>query len=267
MLDMGFLPAVRKLVERCPRDRQTLFFSATLPPELEKLSGWALPAEPGNHRDRERRSPAETVTHAFYPVNKGQKFDLLAALLAQNTDAGSILVFARTRHGADRIARKLKGLAGARGGPRAAAETVAVMHSDRSQNQRVAALEGFKSGKYPVMVATDIAARGIDVASVTHVVNFDIPRTPRTTCTASAAPAARSERAMPSRSSPRRTPTPPAPWRNTSARRSSVGTCKGSATTPSRKPRPRRQPPRGEAVGGGRRQGGGGGGGGGRWRR
>ena len=178
MLDMGFLPAVRKLVDRCPRDRQTLFFSATLPPELEKLSGWALRPNPETIEIGERRSPAETVTHAFYPVNKGQKFDLLAALLAQNTDAGSILVFARTRHGADRIARKLKGLAGARGGPRAAAETVAVMHSDRSQNQRVAALEGFKSGKYPVMVATDIAARGIDVASVTHVVNFDIPKNP-----------------------------------------------------------------------------------------
>ena len=178
MLDMGFLPAVRKLVERCPRDRQTLFFSATLPPELEKLSGWALRPNPETIEIGERRSPAETVSHAFYPVNKGQKFDLLAALLERNTDAGSILVFARTRHGADRIARKLKGLAGARGGPRAAAETVAVLHSDRSQNQRVAALEGFKSGKYPVMVATDIAARGIDVASVTHVVNFDIPKNP-----------------------------------------------------------------------------------------
>lgn len=178
MLDMGFLPAVKKLVELCPRNRQTLFFSATLPPELEKLSGWALRPNPETIEIGERRSPAETVTHAFYPVNKGQKFNLLAALLEQNTDAGSILVFARTRHGADRIARKLKGLAGAKGGPRASAEAVAVLHSDRSQNQRVAALEGFKSGKFPVMVATDIAARGIDVASVTHVVNFDIPKNP-----------------------------------------------------------------------------------------
>ena len=114
-----------------------------------------------------RRSPAETVTHAFYPVATAQKFALLSELL-EKTHYNSVLVFARTKHGSDRIAKKLK-----HDGHR-----VAVLHGNRSQNQRIEALAGFKSGKYEVMVATDIAARGIDVAGVTHVINYDIPTNP-----------------------------------------------------------------------------------------
>ena len=169
MLDMGFLPDVKRIVEKCPpRDqRQTLFFSATLPPEIERLTQWALRPNPQIIEIGERRSPAETVTHAFYPVNNAQKFDLLTALL-ERTNYNSVLVFARTKHGSDKIAKKLK-LDG---------HSVAVLHGNRSQNQRIEALAGFKSGKYEVMVATDIAARGIDVAGVTHVINYDIPTNP-----------------------------------------------------------------------------------------
>ena len=169
MLDMGFLPDVKRIVEKCPpRDqRQTLFFSATLPPEIERLTQWALRPNPQIIEIGERRSPAETVTHAFYPVNNAQKFDLLTALL-ERTQYNSVLVFARTKHGSDRIAKKLK----------TEGHSVAVLHGNRSQNQRIEALAGFKSGKYEVMVATDIAARGIDVAGVTHVINYDIPTNP-----------------------------------------------------------------------------------------
>jgi ATP-dependent RNA helicase RhlE len=110
---------------------------------------------------------AETVTHAFYPVADSQKVDLLLALL-ERTKYESVLIFSRTKHGADRIASQLK----------SANHAVAVLHSNRTQRERVEALEGFKSGKYEVMVATDIAARGIDVAGISHVINFDVPTHP-----------------------------------------------------------------------------------------
>ena len=136
MLDMGFLPDVRRIVERCPKERQTLLFSAT-------------------------------VKHAFYPVAAAQKFDLLKSML-DLTDYHSVLIFCRTKDGADRIARQLE----------SENHKVAVMHSNRSQQERMDALEGFKSGRYEVMVATDIAARGIDIAGVSHVINFDVPQHP-----------------------------------------------------------------------------------------
>lgn len=166
MLDMGFLPDVRKIIEKCPQKRQTLFFSATLPPEIERLTTWVL-KDPEIIEIGVRRSVAETVSHAFYPVAMDQKFELLAALL-ERTNYDSVLVFTRTKHGADRIASQLK----------IAKHSVAVLHSNRTQRERVEALEGFKSGKYEVMVATDIAARGIDIAGVSHVVNYDIPQHP-----------------------------------------------------------------------------------------
>src|SRR6202040_3935703 len=112
----------------------------------------------------ERRSPAQTVTHAFYPVAATQKFVLLLELL-ERTNFESVLIFSRTKHGADKIARRLK----------TANHSVAVLHSNRTQRERVEALEGFKSGKYEVMVATDIAARGLDIAGVSHVINYDVP--------------------------------------------------------------------------------------------
>jgi len=166
MLDMGFLPQVRRVVEKCPRERQTLLFSATIPSEIERLAGWAL-RNPEHIFIGERRLPAETVTHAFYPVAATQKFQLLITLL-ERTNFDSVLIFSRTKHGADKIAIRLK----------QANHAVAVLHSNRTQRERIEALEGFKSGKYEIMVATDIAARGIDVEGVTHVINYDVPQHP-----------------------------------------------------------------------------------------
>jgi ATP-dependent RNA helicase RhlE len=166
MLDMGFLPVVKDIIGRCPRDRQTLFFSATVPPEIAAVASFAL-RNPTRVEVGVNRSVNKSVNHAVYPVAYDQKFDLLQALLAK-TDFDSVLVFSRTKHGADKIARKLK----------AANHSVAVLHANRSQNQRIEALAGFKSGKYEIMVATDIAARGIDVAGVTHVINYDVPENP-----------------------------------------------------------------------------------------
>ena len=163
MLDMGFLPDVKRIVQKCPKNRQTLFFTATLPPELEQLAGWAL-RDPVKVEIGRQRSPAETVSHAFYPVVASQKFDLLQLLLDQ-TDFKSVLIFSRTRMGADRIAHRLE----------SKGHTVGVMHSDRSQRERIEALDGFKSGKFEVLVATDIAARGLDIAGVSHVINYDVP--------------------------------------------------------------------------------------------
>jgi ATP-dependent RNA helicase RhlE len=166
MVDMGFLPDVRKIVQLCPKERQTLLFSATIPPEIENLCSWVL-KNPEIVDIGERRSVAETVTHAFYPVAAAQKFDLLVALLEQ-THYQSVIVFTRTKQAADNISDRLKALR----------HSVTVLHSDRSQVERTAALEGFKSGKYEVLVATDIAARGLDISGVTHVINYDIPLHP-----------------------------------------------------------------------------------------
>ena len=166
MLDMGFLPQVRRIVEKCPKQRQTLFFSATLPPEIEGLTKWVL-KDPEIISIGERRSPAETVTHALYPVAKDQKFELLLALL-EKTQYHSVIVFTATKVMADRVAARLFDLQ----------HPVACMHADRSQSERTEALEGFKSGKYEVLVATDVAARGLDIASVSHVINFDVPGHP-----------------------------------------------------------------------------------------
>jgi ATP-dependent RNA helicase RhlE len=166
MLDVGFLPAVRRIIAKCPKERQTLFFSATLPPEITELAAWAL-QDPERIEIGASHSVVETVTHGLYMVAAERKFDLLVAVL-KKVDFQSAIVFARTKHGADKIAKKLRNTN----------HSVAVLHANRSQNQRIEALAGFKSGKYEVMVATDIAARGIDVAGVSHVINYDIPQHP-----------------------------------------------------------------------------------------
>jgi ATP-dependent RNA helicase RhlE len=166
MLDMGFLPEVRRIVEKCPKERQTLLFSATIPEEIQRLSSWCL-RDPERIEIGARRSPAETVSHALYPVAVDQKFDLLLTLL-ERTNYDSVLIFSRTKDGADRISRQLK----------KNNHSVATLHSNRTQNERVDALEGFKGGRYEVMVATDIAARGIDIAGVSHVINYDVPQHP-----------------------------------------------------------------------------------------
>jgi ATP-dependent RNA helicase RhlE len=166
MLDMGFLPDVRRILERCPRTRQTMLFSATIPPEIESLCRWAL-KNPETIEIGQRRSPAETVTHALYPVASDQKQELLLELL-KRTDFDQVLIFCRTKHGADRVARML----GQQG------HAVAVLHSNRTQREREQALNGFRNGRYEVMVATDIASRGIDVEQISHVINYDVPHHP-----------------------------------------------------------------------------------------
>jgi ATP-dependent RNA helicase RhlE len=166
MLDVGFLPAVKRILSKCPADRQTLFFSATLPPQIADLAAWAL-RDPARIEIGAGGTVAEMVTHSVYLVDATRKFDLLVALLG-TTDFQSALVFSRTKHGADKIAKKLRNTSHA----------VTVLHANRTQSQRLEALSGFKSGKYEVMIATDIAARGIDVAGVSHVINYDVPQHP-----------------------------------------------------------------------------------------
>lgn len=164
MLDMGFLPDVRRILQRCPKHRQTLLFSATIPPQIETLIQWAM-HQPQTVEVGARRAPAEMVKHVIYPVAHDQKTDLLRALLDQ-VHYESVIVFCRTKHGADKVANLLK----------KNQHSVAVIHADRSQREREQALQGFRDGRYEVLVATDIAARGLDIADVTHVINYDVPQ-------------------------------------------------------------------------------------------
>jgi len=166
MLDMGFLPDVRHLVEKCPRQRHTALFSATIPPAIETLISWAM-HDPETVEIGARRTPAETVKHVIYPVSDTQKSDLLLKLLDQ-VSYESVIVFCRTKHGADRIAGLLK----------KNQHAVCVLHSNRTQKEREQALQGFRDGRFEVLVATDIAARGLDIADVSHVVNYDVPQHP-----------------------------------------------------------------------------------------
>ena len=164
MFDMGFLPDVRRIIKAVPTKRQTMLFSATFPAEVEQLAAQSL-VEPQKIAMGISR-PAHTVKHALYPVPAHLKSGLLLKLLDQ-TDTDSVLVFTRTKHRADKIARQI-----ARKGHK-----VTSLHSNRSQGQRQNALNGFKSGHFHIMVATDIAARGLDIESISHVINFDMPDT------------------------------------------------------------------------------------------
>jgi superfamily II DNA/RNA helicase len=164
MLDMGFMPDVHKIVKACPKKRQSLLFSATIPPEIERLSRSML-NDPIQIKIGGGRQPAETIEHTIYPVDDRQKFDLLVALL-EELKYHSVLIFTRTKMGADTIARWLNET---KHGP------IGVLHSDRKQKERDASLADFKSGKIEILVATDIVARGIDISGVSHVINYDIP--------------------------------------------------------------------------------------------
>ncbi len=166
MLDMGFLPQMRRIITALPKERQTLLFSATFSRSIEHIASEML-RKPKMVEIGLRLNPAETVTQFLYPVSKARKVDLLLHLLGDET-LDCVLVFSRTKHGADKIARKLK----------AAGVRVATIHSNRSQSQRVKALESFKTGNVRVLVATDIAARGLDVEGISHVINFDFPMHP-----------------------------------------------------------------------------------------
>ncbi len=163
MFDMGFIADVQKIVAAVPTHRQTMLFSATIPPEVQRLAA-GIQESPLLIEIGEQNNPVETITQCVHAVAREQKLDLLVHML-QNKPMCCVLVFSRTKHGADKIHRKLE---------RAGIESVAI-HSGRSQSQRQRALDGFKGGKFQVMVATDIAARGIDVRGISHVVNFDVP--------------------------------------------------------------------------------------------
>jgi len=164
MFDMGFLPDIRRIVKQLPLERQTLMFSATMPDDIKRLTDEVL-RHPVTIKIG-HTAPAHTVSHALYPVAQHLKTGLLLELL-RLTDAESILIFTRTKHRAKRIGQQLD-----RAGYRAAS-----LQGNLSQNKRQDALDGFRNGSYQILVATDIAARGIDVSSVSHVINYDIPDT------------------------------------------------------------------------------------------
>ena len=164
MFDMGFLPDIRRIIKQLPEKRQTLMFSATMADDIRKLTDDVLHKPVTVKVDH--RAPAKTVSHALYPVDQHLKTGLLMELLKQ-TDTESILIFTRTKHRAKRIGQQLE-----KAGYRAAS-----LQGNMSQNKRQEALDGFRSGSYQILVATDIAARGIDVVQISHVINYDIPDT------------------------------------------------------------------------------------------
>jgi ATP-dependent RNA helicase RhlE len=164
MCDMGFLPDIRRIMKLLPRQRQTLFFSATMPKEVRKLATTIL------HKPAQVQvdviAPAKTVSHALYPITHSQKKSLLFNML-ENMAIGRALVFTRTKHRARILARDLekKGF------------NVSALQGNMSQNRRQKAIDGFRAGKYDILVATDVASRGIDVPDISHVINFDMPDT------------------------------------------------------------------------------------------
>src|SRR5437667_4053864 len=166
MLDMGFLPDIRRVLKHLPPRRQTLFFSATMPQPIVGLAREML-RDPVTVNLARKAAPAVGITHAVYPVAQDLKSPLLLALLERH-DVPQALVFTRTKHRANRLAQFLDR-------HRVPCERI---HGNRSQAQRTAALEGFKSGRFRLLVATDIAARGIDVEALSHVINFDVPAVP-----------------------------------------------------------------------------------------
>jgi ATP-dependent RNA helicase RhlE len=166
MLDMGFWPDVQRILAALPAARQTLLFSATMPSEVLQLAREFLQhpklVQVGRHG-----GPAQTISHAIQTVTKAEKIEWLARWLRRDAE-GPVLIFCRTKIGADRVASRLSAM-----GIRAA-----VVHADRTQQQRMSAVEGFRAGTYPVLVATDVAARGLDIDGIAHVVNFEVPDTP-----------------------------------------------------------------------------------------
>lgn len=168
MLDMGFMPSIKQIIKLVPEQRQTLFFSATLPNEIRSLANTIL-TNPVNVSVTPEKPTTEKVDQRLYFVERDHKRALLAHLLKEDLE-GSVLVFTRTKRGADRVARDLEKV-----GMR-----VAAIHGDKSQMARQRALQDFKNGRMRVLVATDIAARGIDISSLPYVVNYDVPESPET---------------------------------------------------------------------------------------
>jgi ATP-dependent RNA helicase RhlE len=168
MLDMGFIHDVKKVIAKLPQKRQTLFFSATMPPEIQKLANILL-TDPAKVEVTPPSSTVDRIEQSLYYVSKTDKPELLLGLL-QDKEIRTVLVFTRTKHGADKVAKTLQ-----RNNIRAAA-----IHGNKSQNARQAALNDFKNGTLRVLVATDIAARGIDIDELSHVINFELPNVPET---------------------------------------------------------------------------------------
>ena len=166
MLDMGFWPDVQRILSALPAKRQTLLFSATMPAEVLKLTHEFL-QQPRLVQVGRRGGPAQTISHAVQEVPAREKTQWLAQWIRDESH-GPVLVFCRTKIGAERLASRLSGM-----GIRTAA-----LHADRTQQQRMAAVEGFRTGTYPVLVATDVAARGLDIEGIAHVVNYEVPDTP-----------------------------------------------------------------------------------------
>jgi ATP-dependent RNA helicase RhlE len=165
MFDMGFLPDIRRILSKMPSDRQNLLFSATMPKEIRRLAEDLL-TDP-HVVELADKTPASTIDHALYPVSEDRKRDLLDHILEQD-DCESAIVFTRTKHRAKRLAEQLS-----KSGLRAVA-----LQGNMSQGQRDRAMKGFRDRRFDILVATDIAARGIDVTGVSHVINFDVPNTP-----------------------------------------------------------------------------------------
>jgi len=167
MLDMGFLPDIRRILAHLPKERQTLMFSATFAPELQRLVGEMM-HDPARIGIEVSARPVDTVRQVVYPVRQEEKAGLLLSLLKeQEKEMESVLVFMRTKSRTDRVGRMLK----------AANIKAAVIHGDLAQGARQRALESFRSGKCPILVATDVAARGLDIDGISHVINYDIPQT------------------------------------------------------------------------------------------
>lgn len=164
MLDMGFLPPIRKILKRLPRERHSMLFSATFAPELDELVKDTL--NDPKRIDVDLYAPAKTIAHALYPCPQHLKTPLVLKLLSE-TDTNSVLIFTRTKHRANRVAKQITD----------AGYPASALHSNKSQNQRQLALDEFRGGQCRILVATDIAARGIDVQSISHVINYDIPET------------------------------------------------------------------------------------------
>jgi ATP-dependent RNA helicase RhlE len=165
MMDMGFWPDVQKIMTAIPPDRQTLLFSATMPGEILKLALETL-RMPRYLQVGGNRGAARTIKHSIEQLPRGEKLDWLAHFVRRDR-MGPVLVFVRTKIGADRVARQLQ----------AKHIRAAALHADRTQQERLQAVEGFRAGKHPVLVATDIAARGLDIEGIAHVVNFEVPDT------------------------------------------------------------------------------------------
>ncbi|MEM6910139.1 MAG: DEAD/DEAH box helicase [Verrucomicrobiota bacterium] len=169
MLDMGFLPDVRRIVSRCPSERQTLFFSATMPEEISRLASFAL-RDPVEIVIGQRSSTADTIRHAFYPVALEQRSELIREMV-RRTAFESVIVFTHTKAEADRLTADLKKAYGQE-------FSIATFHADVRQKDRTKVLEGFRDGSFNVIVATDLAARGLDISGVTHVINLRVPENP-----------------------------------------------------------------------------------------